>query len=82
LVQYYRYAKSEIREQAKSSEIADIARDRNEFRLFRLEREKKERAERNAQRRAQVSDEDKKKLIEEKKVAIEAAMKRVEENEE
>ena len=41
LVQYYRYAKSEIRDQLKSSEVADIARERNEFRLYRLERRKK-----------------------------------------
>jgi electron transport complex protein RnfC len=81
LVQYYRYAKSEIRDQLKSSEVADIARERNEFRLYRLEREKKERAERNAQRRAQTSDSDKKKLIEEKKAAIAEAMKRIEEKE-
>lgn len=81
LVQYYRYAKSEIRDQLKSSEVADIARERNEFRLYRIEREKKERAERNAQRRAQTSDIDKKKLIEEKKAAIAEAMKRIEEKE-
>jgi Na+-translocating ferredoxin:NAD+ oxidoreductase subunit C len=62
--------------------VRSANRDRNEFRLFRLEREKKERAERNAQRRAQVSDEDKKKLIEEKKAAIDAAIKRAKENEE
>ena len=61
--------------------MADIARERNEFRLYRLEREKKERAERNAQRRAQTSDSDKKKLIEEKKAAIAEAMKRIEEKE-
>ena len=79
LVQYYRFAKSEIRDQLKSSEVADIARERNEFRLYRLEREKKERAERNAQRRAQTNDSDKKKLIEEKKAAIAEAMKRIEE---
>ena len=40
-----------------------------------------ERAERNAQRRAQASDSDKKKLIEEKKAAIAEAMKRIEEKE-
>ena len=61
--------------------MADIARERNEFRLYRLEREKKERAERNAQRRAQTSDGDKKKLIEEKKAAIAEAMKRIKEKE-
>ena len=78
LVQYYRFAKSEIRDQLKSSEVADIARERNDFRLYRLERDKKERAERNAQRRAQTNGKDKKKLIEEKKAAIAEAMKRLE----
>jgi electron transport complex protein RnfC len=42
---------------------------------------KKERAERNAQRRAQTSNSDKKKLIEEKKAAIAEAMKRIKEKE-
>jgi electron transport complex protein RnfC len=75
LVSYYRFAKSEIRMEEISGERADIARDRNEFRLYRLEREKIERAERNAQRRAQIPDAEKKKLIEEKKAAIDMALK-------
>jgi electron transport complex protein RnfC len=79
LVQYYRYAKSEIREQKQSLDIADIARERNDFRLLRIDREKRERAERNAQRRSQVSEDDKKKLIDEKKAAIEAALNRTKE---
>ncbi|MEK9771002.1 MAG: electron transport complex subunit RsxC [Nitrosomonadales bacterium] len=79
LVSYYRYAKSEIRSEEISGERADIARDRNEFRLFRLDREKTERAERNAQRRAQIPDAEKKKLIEEKKAAIDMALKDKEE---
>jgi electron transport complex protein RnfC len=78
-VQYYRYAKSEIREQKQSLDIADIARERNDFRLLRIDREKRERAERNAQRRSQVSEDDKKKLIDEKKAAIEAALNRTKE---
>jgi electron transport complex protein RnfC len=80
LVQYYRFAKSEIRDQVKSLDVADIARERNEFRIFRLEREKKERAERNAQRRAQANTENNQKLIEEKKAAIAEALKKSKEN--
>lgn len=52
LVQYYRYAKSEIIAQDRAKEAADIARERNEFRLMRIEREKQERAQRNAQKAA------------------------------
>ncbi len=50
LVQYYRYAKSEIIAQDKAKEAADIARERNEFRLARIEREKQERAAKHAAR--------------------------------
>jgi electron transport complex protein RnfC len=77
LVQYYRFAKSEIIEERQHQEEANIARERNEFRLSRLEREKIERAERNAQRRAQTSSDEKSKLIEEKRKAIQKAMERV-----
>src|SRR5690606_26286970 len=38
-VQYYRYAKSEIIAQDRAKEAADVARERNEFRLMRIERE-------------------------------------------
>ncbi|HEY8119384.1 MAG TPA: electron transport complex subunit RsxC [Methylophilaceae bacterium] len=48
LVQYYRYAKSEIIAQDRAKEAADIARERNEFRLLRIEREKQERAQKHA----------------------------------
>jgi len=48
LVDYYRFAKSEIWAREKEKQVADIARDRHEFRLFRHEREKKEKAERLA----------------------------------
>ena len=78
LVQYYRFAKSEIIEERQEQEQANIARERNEFRILRLEREKQERAERNALRRAQSSNEDKTKLIEEKRKAIADALKRIE----
>ena len=48
LVDYYRFAKSEIWAHEKDKKAADIARERHEFRLFRFEREKKEKAERLA----------------------------------
>lgn len=50
LVQYYRYAKSEIIAIDKAKEAADLARERNEFRLARIEREKLERAQKHAER--------------------------------
>jgi electron transport complex protein RnfC len=50
LVQYYRYAKSEIIAADKAKEAADLARERNEFRLARIEREKLERAKKHAER--------------------------------
>ncbi len=52
LVQYYRYAKSEIISADKAKEAADLARERNEFRLARIEREKMERAQKHAERAA------------------------------
>ena len=56
LVQYYRYAKSEIIATDKAQEAADLARERNDFRLARIEREKQERAQKHAER-AQASKE-------------------------
>ncbi|MGB4812838.1 MAG: electron transport complex subunit RsxC [Methylophilaceae bacterium] len=50
LVQYYRYAKSEIIAADKAKEAADLARERNDFRLERIEREKLERAQKHAER--------------------------------
>jgi len=52
LVQYYRYAKSEIIAADRAKEAADLARERNEFRLARIEREKLERAQKHAERAA------------------------------
>jgi Predicted NADH:ubiquinone oxidoreductase, subunit RnfC len=52
LVQYYRYAKSEISAREKEQQAADHARDRHETRLARIEREKQERAEKLAQKAA------------------------------
>lgn len=76
LVQYYRFAKSEIIAQDRAKEAADIARERNEFRLARIEREKQERAQKHAERaagaKATAGPED-----DAKKAAIAAAMARV-----
>ncbi|MCL2075765.1 MAG: electron transport complex subunit RsxC [Betaproteobacteria bacterium] len=44
LVQYFRFAKDEIRTAARKKEAADKARERFEFRQFRIEREKEERS--------------------------------------
>ena len=51
-MQYYRFAKSQIIAQDRAKEAADLARERNEFRLMRIEREKQERAEKHAQKAA------------------------------
>ncbi len=57
LVQYYRYAKSEIIAIDKAKEAADLARERNDFRLARIEREKLERAQKHAERAAAQKEE-------------------------
>ena len=82
LVQFYRYAKSEIIAESIIKEEADIARDRTDFRILRLEREKKERAQRNAERRAENTNAEKSKLIEEKRAEIKATLERIENNRE
>jgi len=46
LVQYFRFAKSEIREREREKRSSEAAKARYEFRQFRTEREKAERAER------------------------------------
>lgn len=74
LVQYYRYAKSEIIAADRAQEAADLARERNEFRLARLEREKLERAQKHAQRAAANANAA---TDEAKKAAIAAAIARV-----
>ena len=50
LVQYFRFAKSEIWQREQEQQAAEIARERHEFRMFRQEREKQEKAERLAQK--------------------------------
>jgi electron transport complex protein RnfC len=60
LVQYYRYAKCEIIAVDKAKEAADLARERNEFRLARIDREKLERAQKHAERAQAAKTESKK----------------------
>lgn len=50
LVQYYRFAKTEIWQQERDKQKSDAARQRHEFRLERLEREKQEKKERHARK--------------------------------
>ncbi len=76
LVQYYRFAKTEIWDQEREREKADIARQRHEFRLERLEREKREKAERHKQKRKALNTPETK-GDDPKKAAIEAALARV-----
>lgn len=83
LVQYYRYAKSEIIEIDKAQEAADIARERNDFRIARIEREKQERAAKHAARaqgaKAKAATSDKTAPtdnVDAKKAAIAAAIAR------
>ncbi len=52
LVNYFRFAKSEIQAEARSHKAADSARKRFEFREERAEREKREKAERLAKANA------------------------------
>jgi len=52
LVDYYRFAKGEIRDQAKAQKKADLARQRHEFLEFRKQREKREREEKRAAHKA------------------------------
>ncbi len=89
LVQYYRFAKTEIWNQERDRIKSDHARIRHDFRQARLEREKKERAEKlrkkkellekKKQAEAAAKEGGNDAEIDPKKVAIEAAMKRVQE---
>lgn len=71
LVQYYRYAKSEIIAADKAKEAADLARERNEFKLMRTEREKIERTQKHAQRAEAGKLENSKIAVEKAEAAIE-----------
>jgi electron transport complex protein RnfC len=52
LVDYFRFAKTEIREQKIAQVKANLSRERHEFLLFRKEREKREREEKRATHKA------------------------------
>lgn len=52
LVDYYRFAKNEIRDQKITQKKSDLSRDRHEFLLFRKERDKRERDEKRAAHKA------------------------------
>ena len=54
LVDYYRFAKSEIRAREREKASADTARERYEFRQFREEREKAEKAAKLAAKAAET----------------------------
>ncbi len=78
LVNYYRFAKTEIWAQEEEKKKADLARQRHEFRQYRLERKKKEDEERKRRKKELLkktgkNNDDK----DAKKAAIEAAMARV-----
>ncbi len=69
LVDYYRFAKSEVRAARVAKQKAELARKRHDFHVERLERAKRERAERLAKHK-------KKAVSGDKKDAIQAALER------
>ena len=85
LVQYYRFAKTEIWHQEREKTKSDHARIRHDFRQQRLEREKKEREEKLRQKKemlakkqqAEASGTEITPAEDPKKVAIKAALERV-----
>lgn len=84
LVQYYRFAKTEIWALERDKQKSDIARQRHEFREFRMERKKKEDEERKLRKKAmlkkthdQNQGQNNENKTDPKKAAIEAAMARV-----
>jgi electron transport complex protein RnfC len=81
LVQYYRYAKSDIREQERERKKSDIARQRHEDRLQRLEKQKQEREARLKKKREALAKNKKgrNKELDKKKATIAAALARVNE---
>ncbi len=78
LVHYFRYAKTEIWAQQHEKALADIARERHQFREQRLEREKREKQERHKKKRAALKPAGNAANKEDaaKKAAIQAAMER------
>jgi electron transport complex protein RnfC len=77
LVQYYRYAKTEIRALEREKEKADLARRRHEARLARLEREQREKEEKHRKRREMLHEDGASSAEDHKKAAIAAAVARV-----
>lgn len=77
LVQYYRFAKTEIWSQEREKVSSDIARERHSFREERLEQIAKERAERMAKKKAALKNRPKLGDADAKKSEIEAALARV-----
>jgi len=77
LVDYYRFAKTEIAAQELEKRKADTARNRHEFRLQRLERDKAERAARHEQKKASLSDPATSAKNDAKPDVIQAAIERV-----
>ncbi|NOZ37462.1 MAG: 4Fe-4S dicluster domain-containing protein, partial [Gammaproteobacteria bacterium] len=78
LVNYYRFAKTEIWAQEEEKKKADLARQRHEFRQYRLERKKKEDEERKRRKKELLKKTSNTKDDKDpKKAAIEAAMARV-----
>jgi electron transport complex protein RnfC len=71
LVQYYRFAKGEIRQQQAEQLKADRARERFEARQARLEREKQEKEERRKERARAAAEAQEKKKAEAQKAAKE-----------
>jgi len=69
LVDYYRFAKSEVRGQREAKQKSELARERHDFHIERLERAKRERAEKLAKHK-------KKAVSADKKDAIQAALER------
>ena len=77
LVQYYRFAKTEIWDMEREREKSDLARRRHEARLARLEREKKALEERRARARKSLDKKPKAGNADAKKAEIAAALARV-----
>jgi len=79
LVQYYRFAKTEIWALERDKQKSDIARERHEFREFRLERKKKEDEQRKLRKKAMLKKTQSKEDSDTsaKQAAIDAAIERV-----
>ncbi len=78
LVQYYRFAKTEIWKQEREKARSDHARQRHDFRQERLERAAREKAERLAKKKAALKKPAKSGNTDDpKKAAIQAALDRV-----